>query len=59
MYPLTNLDENRVNPVAFRLLASEPVNVKRLTAEDEGEVMAFLKATLCGLFIHVEVRKLD
>ena len=42
MYPLTNLDENRVNPVAFRSRVSEPLNVKRLTAEDEGEVMAFL-----------------
>jgi predicted GNAT family acetyltransferase len=42
MYPLTNLDESRVNPVPFRLLASESVNVKRLTAEDEGDVMAFL-----------------
>jgi uncharacterized protein len=42
MYPLTNSIENRVNPVAFRSPASEPVIVKMLTAEDEGEVMAFL-----------------
>ncbi|PYT08678.1 MAG: hypothetical protein DMF60_04240, partial [Acidobacteria bacterium] len=42
MYPLANLDESRVNPVAFRSPVSEPLNVKRLTAEDEGEVMAFL-----------------
>ena len=42
MYPLTELRENRVDPVAFRPRASEPVIVRRLTAEDEGEVMAFL-----------------
>jgi predicted GNAT family acetyltransferase len=41
MYPLTNLNESRVNPVAFRSRASELI-LKRLTAEDEGEVMAFL-----------------
>jgi predicted GNAT family acetyltransferase len=42
MYPLTNSNENRVNPVVFRSRAIEPLIVKRLTAEDEGEVMAFL-----------------
>src|SRR5213593_3885157 len=42
MYPLANLDESRVNPVPFRLLTSEPVNVKRLTGEEEGVVMTFL-----------------
>lgn len=42
MYPLANLSENRVNPVAFRSRASESLIVERLTAEDEGEVLAFL-----------------
>jgi uncharacterized protein len=41
MYPLTNLSESRVNPVAFRSRASELI-LKRLMAGDEGEVMAFL-----------------
>jgi predicted GNAT family acetyltransferase len=31
-----------MNPVAFRSRAIEPLIVKRLTAEDEGEVMSFL-----------------
>jgi len=44
MYPLTNLmNQERVNPVAFRSPATEAVIVKKLTAEDEGEVMAFLR----------------
>ena len=42
MYALNNLNENRLNPVAFRSRVSESVQVKRLTAEDESEVMAFL-----------------
>ena len=42
MYPLTNLLENKVNPAVFRTRATEPVIVKRLTAEDEAEVLEFL-----------------
>ena len=42
MYPLTNLLENKVNPAVFRTRASETVIVKRLTAEDETEVLEFL-----------------
>jgi predicted GNAT family acetyltransferase len=42
MYALTNLNENKVTPAAFRLRASEPVIVERLTAEDEAEVLEFL-----------------
>jgi uncharacterized protein len=41
MYPLTNLNESRVNPGAFRSRTSELI-LQKLTAEDEGEVMAFL-----------------
>ena len=43
MYALTNLKENRVNPVVFRSPVSEPLIVRRLTAEDESEVLAFLE----------------
>jgi predicted GNAT family acetyltransferase len=37
------MNQERVNPVAFRSPATEAVTVKKLTAEDEGEVMAFLR----------------
>jgi predicted GNAT family acetyltransferase len=42
MYTLTNLNENKVNPAAFRSRASESAIVERLTAEDEAEVLEFL-----------------
>jgi uncharacterized protein len=42
VYPLTNSNENKVNPAAFRSRATEPVVVERLTAEDEAEVVGFL-----------------
>ena len=42
MYPATNLNLNKANPVAFRSVASGALLLKKLIAEDEAEVLKFL-----------------